>query len=85
MQVQKENFMDFLSADASTDVLINNKQLWGTKRTGGRDWILEFMDDFEYINKFNVAHAIDHYQNNRQKYYEELSTFDTFGKEKKSN
>ena len=34
----------------------------------------------ESINKFNVAHAIDHYQNNRQKYYEELSTFDTFGK-----
>ena len=45
--------MDFLSADASTDVLINNKQLWGTKRTGGRDWILKFMDDFEYINKFS--------------------------------
>ena len=34
----------------------------------------------EYINKFNVKHAIDHYQNNRQKYYEELSTFKTFGK-----
>jgi lysozyme family protein len=34
----------------------------------------------EYINKFNVKHAIDRYQNNRQKYYEELSTFDTFGK-----
>ena len=34
----------------------------------------------EYVNKFNVEHAINHYQNNRQKYYEELSTFDTFGK-----
>ena len=52
MQVQKENFMDFLSADASTDVLINNKRLKGKSRTGGRDWILEFMDDFEHINKF---------------------------------
>jgi len=57
MQVQKENFMDFLSADASTDVLINNKQLKGKSRTGGRDWILEFMDDFEYINKFSKFFA----------------------------
>ena len=34
----------------------------------------------EYVDKFNVKHAIDHYQNNRQKYYEELSTFKTFGR-----
>jgi len=57
MQVQKENFMNFLSADASTDVLINNKELKGVSRTGGRDWILEFMDDFEYINKFSKFFA----------------------------
>ena len=34
----------------------------------------------EYIEKFNVNLAIDHYQNSRQKYYEDLSTFDTFGR-----
>ena len=34
----------------------------------------------EYVEKFNVKHAIDHYQNARQTYYEELSTFDTFGR-----
>ena len=33
-----------------------------------------------YTDKFNVKHAIEHYQNNRQKYYEGLSTFKTFGK-----
>ena len=34
----------------------------------------------EYTDKFNVKHAIDHYQNSRQKYYEGLSTFKTFGR-----
>ena len=34
----------------------------------------------EYVNKFTVKHIIEHYQNNRQKYYEELPTFETFGK-----
>jgi lysozyme family protein len=34
----------------------------------------------EYVEKFNVEHAVDHYQRNRQKYYEELSTFETFGR-----
>ena len=34
----------------------------------------------EYIDKFNVKHAIDQYQNGRQKYNEESSTFKTFGK-----
>ena len=34
----------------------------------------------EYVEKFNVKHAVDHYQANRQKYYEELSTFATFGR-----
>lgn len=34
----------------------------------------------EYVEKFNVQHAVDHYQNSRQKYYESLSTFDTFGR-----
>ena len=34
----------------------------------------------EYTDKFNVKPAIDHYQNSRQKYYEGLSTFKTFGR-----
>ena len=34
----------------------------------------------EYTDKFNVKHAIDHYQNSTQKYYEGLSTFNTFGR-----
>ena len=34
----------------------------------------------EYVEKFNVKHAVVHYQANRQKYYEELSTFATFGR-----
>ena len=53
--------------------------LVGTKADGGIGPMTLAKVD-EYVNKFNVAHAIDHYQNNRQKYYEELSTFDTFGK-----
>ena len=53
--------------------------LVGTKADGGIG-PMTLAKVEEYVNKFNVAHAIGHYQNGRQKYYEELSTFDTFGK-----
>ena len=34
----------------------------------------------KYIDKFSVELAVERYQESRQKYYEKLSTFDTFGK-----
>ena len=34
----------------------------------------------KYIDKFSVELAVERYQEARQKYYEELSTFDTFGR-----
>jgi len=34
----------------------------------------------EYVEKFNVEYAVENYQKNRQNYYEELSTFATFGR-----
>ena len=49
----------------------------GEEFNGGR-YVQELENN--WCEKFNVKHAIDHYQNARQKYYEELSTFDTFGR-----
>ena len=34
----------------------------------------------EYVDEYGVENAIKRYQESRQKYYEDLSTFDTFGK-----
>ena len=55
-------------------------QEWGGTKADGGIGPNTLAKVNEYVNKFNVEHAINHYQNNRQKYYEELSTFDTFGK-----
>ena len=39
-----------------------------------------YMIDVEYVDENGIEKTIENYQQNRQRYYEKLSTFDTFGR-----
>jgi len=55
------------------------QKLVGTTPDGGiGPMTLKAVDEFISLN--GIPETIEKYQNNRQKYYEKLSTFDTFGK-----